>query len=69
MWYQESLIEITVIIKSKFRAYAQAVTDKLLENVRIYIGNVIALYAFSLETIFKLLPYITEWQMVNQLLI
>lgn len=31
----ESLSEITVMIRSKFRAYVQAVTDKLVENVSI----------------------------------
>lgn len=32
----EKLSEITVMIRSKFRAYAQAVVDKLVENVRIF---------------------------------
>lgn len=31
----EKLSEITVMIRSKFRSYAQAVVDKLVENVRI----------------------------------
>lgn len=32
----EKLSEITVMIRSKFRAYAQAVVDKLVENVSIF---------------------------------
>lgn len=31
----ECLSEVTVMIRSKFRAYVQAVVDKLLENVSI----------------------------------
>lgn len=31
----ESLSEITVMIRSRFRAYVQAVIDKLIENVSI----------------------------------
>ncbi|KAG6397519.1 hypothetical protein SASPL_143688 [Salvia splendens] len=36
----EKLSEITVMIRSKFRAYAQAVVDKLVENVRTKLHNV-----------------------------
>lgn len=32
----ESLSEVTVMIRSKFRAYVQAVLDKLIENVSVF---------------------------------